>query len=439
MRRNDRGVFLSTDVDKVFLPLVTAFVENGALCYGLGKEEALDLTLAAEEVFMHLCRVAAATMEPVEIRCSSGGYYVKAVFSFRTEAFDMKAFNLTATASIEDDPELEAMGLMLASRVVDRFQLSSEKGERLRLTLIKEKSYPRHEEESRTAPRPIARFSLRPPKPEEMKFISHLARGWYDSRVLWDFFLYPGKLVDMIGAGEYHALAAVGPAGEIGGAILWHWVGQDMVECHGPYIFNQGPESGIAEALMEGCLGAIARTNAVGLINRRPTPELPREDFELLGSLTIASPDGSSMPLQSWFRMIREDTGCTVWVHPELQEFLHREYQRLVLPREIRLVENTGESMPRHSVLFAEFDRFQECVTLRPMWPGSDAEENTVQHVKLLRQEGILNILFAIDLGQAWHADFFPGLLRRGFDPRFVLPYAGEGDVIVFQHREERQ
>jgi hypothetical protein len=38
-----------------------------------------------------------------------------------------------------------------------------------------------------------------------------------------------------------------------------------------------------------------------------------------------------------------------------------------------------------------------------------------------------------VDLGQAWQADFAPALLQNGFLARLVLPYAGEGDLVLFQ------
>jgi len=424
---------LSVDADEVFLPLVTAFVEKAANCFGLGMDESLRLTLASEEVFMHVCRVVMPSGGPVEIVCSNGGYYAQAVFSLPTDAFDMRAFNLTMTISMEDDADLDAMGLVIASRSVDRFLLNREEGRDLRLTLIKEKTYPMPVEVTPAAVGPLAKTSLRPPRPEEVKFLSQLAASYYDTRVLSDILLYPGKLLDMIRAGEYDSLAAVGNAGEIGGAIFWRRVGENTVECFGPYVFNQDPASNIAEELLEGCIGAVARTQFVAIINTRPTPEFSRRHFELLGTLDDYAPDGSSSRVEAWFRLLREDTGSTVWVHPRLDAFVRREYARLVLPREIRIDQPSGETLPRHSVLSAEFDRLQGRVTLRPMWPGADAEENIQRHVRLVAGEKILNIHFAVDLGQAWQTVFIPGLLDLGFEPRFILPYAGKGDVVVFQ------
>lgn len=438
VKRNTGDVMLSADADKVVLPLVTAFVEKAATCFGLGTDESLMLTLASEEVFMHLCRVVMPSGGPVEIVCSNGGYCARVVFSLPAEGFDMRGFNITTTISAEDDADLDQMGLVIASRSVDRFLLDREDGGYLRLTLIKEKNYPLSQDVLLQAARRPIKTSLRPPGPEEVKFIAQLARSYYEGRVLSDIFLYPGKLVDMISVGEYEALAAVGNAGEIGGAIFWHRVAANTIECIGPYVFSRDPAPDIAEGLLEGCIGAVARAPSIGVINLRPTPEFSRQHFELLGTLDDYAPDGSHVPVEAWFRLLREDTGSAVWVHPELDAFIRREYARLVLPREIRIYKPSGETLPPHSVLSAEFNRLQGHVTLRPMWPGADAEDNIKRHVGLMEAENIRNIQFAVDLGQAWQSVFVPGLFALGFEPRFVQPYAGKADLVVFQLRGKR-
>ena len=426
---------MSVEAHEAFLPLVTAFVEKAANCFGLGTDDALRLTLASEEVFMHLCRVVMPSGGPLQIVCSNGVYYTKAVFLLQTDAFDMRAFNLTVTVSAEDEADLDTMGLVIASRSVDHFLLNHEQGRHLRLTLIKEKTYPMPVEGLPTAVGPLAKTTLRPPMPEEIKFICQLALSYYDTRMLSDILLYPGKLVDMIKAGEYRSLAAVGSAGEIGGAIFWHRLGENTDECIGPYVFNQDPASNIAEDLLDGCLGAVGRTRVVGIVNVRPTPEFSRRHFELLGTLDDYAPDGSCAPAEAWFRLLHEDAGTFAWVHPDLEAFIRREYARLFLPRQVRIDQPSGETLPRHSVLSADFNRLQGRATLRPMWPGADSEENIERHVRLMESEKMLNIHFILDLGQAWQAVFVPGLLARGFEPRLVLPYAGKADLVVFQLR----
>ncbi len=427
------GALLRVPAGESFLPLVTSFVEKIALILGLAKAEALSLTLATEEVFLHLCRVILPQGGDVEVDCLSGGYHVRVDFRFPARDFNLRAFNLTATVSVADEAALEEMGLVLASRSVDRFQLTRQEGQGLRLRLIKEKAYPADNAEGPLTSRALTKFSVRAPQPEEMKIFSPLAKKYYQGQIIPNFFHYPGKLVDMMRGGEYSAAVALGPAGEIGGGILWHGSGPRMVECFGPYLFNQDAGSSIAGALLEACIGAIAKTPAVGLINRFPTPEFPRQQFESLGSVLVHTADEPPRQQTAWFRQLHEDLGSITWAHPALEGFLKKEYQRLVLPRDIRLLRDAGEGRSQNSVLSAEFDRLNGQVTLHPVWPGADMETNVAQHLKLLKQEGLRNIFFLVDLGQAWQADFAPALLQNGFLARLVLPYAGEGDLVVFQ------
>jgi hypothetical protein len=112
---------------------------------------------------------------------------------------------------------------------------------------------------------------------------------------------------------------------------------------------------------------------------------------------------------------------------------LRQEYARLVLPREIRLARDQGERHSPHSVLVAAFDRLQGSVTLQPVWWGEDFERNLIQHLELFHKERILNVFFALDLGYSREADFAPGLFQNGFKPCMLLPYAGAGDLIMFQ------
>ncbi len=439
MNRKSANLLLSFEADEIFLPVVTAFVEKAASCFGLAEGEALMLTLAAEEVFMHLCRKATRPGGPLEIACSNGGYFARVVFSLPCDAFDLKAFNVTASISLDDEAELESMGLVIASRSVDRFVLEREKGGQLRLTLIKEKAYPPLPPLEPVAASTLSKTALRSPSPAELKFISRLAMSYYDRSALSDILLHPGKLSDMMTAGEYECLAAVGAAGEIGGAIFWRRLGEKMVECFGPYIFNQPESCAMSENLLEGCISAVARSGAVGIMNIGPPPGFPADQFELLGTFDSHGPHGSSTLIEAWFRMLAEDMGVTVWVYPELEAFICRQYAKLVLPREIRVDQPSGETVAPHSVLCAEFDRPRGRVTLRPMWPGADAADNIARHLTLMKNENIANIHFAVDLGQAWQSIFIPGLLEAGFEPRIVLPYAGKGDVVMFQYGGERQ
>ncbi len=114
----------------------------------------------------------------------------------------------------------------------------------------------------------------------------------------------------MAACGEYVAAIATDPVGHVGGGILWRWEGAGLVEFYGPYLFNQRPESGMAQALVDHCLAATARTRAIGLINRHPTAELPTEYFEPLGSLTLTM-NGESVEMNNIFPSL----GGGPWEH----------------------------------------------------------------------------------------------------------------------------
>jgi len=208
-----------------------------------------------------------------------------------------------------------------------------------------------------------------------------------------------------------------------------------MVECFGPYIFPPGSNPAMAEALIDACLASLARTPAVGLINRWSTIDFPRNYFESLGTLLDQDTGGGSKEAPHYFRQITEDPGCAVWSAPELEPFLKEAYRRLVLPREIRLVKPWGESRAEFSVLASALDRTRKTVTLRPVLTGADIEENIRQHRRLFHREKIIHEYLELDLAQPWQADFTAPLLLNGFTPRLIIPYGGVGDLVIFQGR----
>jgi anti-sigma regulatory factor (Ser/Thr protein kinase) len=428
---NKNTVTLTVPANPVFLSLATEFVEESARVFGLDEPEALSLTLATEEIFVYLCQSTAPDKE-VCLKCTGRGYYVEEEFSFQAKDFNMKAFNLTAASSIDDDGGMHETGLLIASRMVDHFRFSQQ-DDMLRLILLKEKLYPAFHELPVPKTLPLEEFSIREPDPEELKTFIRLLNLSYPAHLVPVTFRFPGKVVDMVASGDYVAAVATDEAGHLGGGALWRCDGPKLVEVFGPYVFNQPPDSSVAQALVESVIASVAKSSAVGVISRLPTPELPSEYFEALGSLTVERGEGSVVDIPAYYRHLEEDAGFTVWAHPTLREFLRTEYARLVFAREIRLVTDEGESSSRFSVLSAEFDQSSSQVMLRPVWWGLDSEENVAGHVRILRDEGTHGIFFEMDLGKPWHTRFAPALFDAGFEPRLVLPYAGRGDLVVFQ------
>ncbi|MFH1027040.1 MAG: hypothetical protein V1791_03465, partial [Pseudomonadota bacterium] len=347
--------------------------------------------------------------------------------------FNMRAFNLTATVSVTDEASMQEMGLLIASRFVDRLHFKETEGGGVQLTLLKEKLYPPVPEPPEIRASHLEKYAIRVPNSEELKRFAQLVAGQTPVCIVPAAFQFPGKVADMVASGEYRAAISSGDAGRIGGGILWHCAGVKTVECYGPYLFSQHKGSPMARDLLETCIGDIARSQTVGLINRYPTADLPIEHFEPLGSWTMNHKDGAATSLTAYFRLMQEDPGASVWTHADLDAFLRHEYRRLVLPREILPVTDQGETKNPFSVLTTEFDRFQGQVTLRPLCSGTDIEKNLLSHIKLVTAEPRTAVFFLLDLAHPWQSEFTPFLMKHGFTPRAILPYAGDGDMVLFQ------
>jgi anti-sigma regulatory factor (Ser/Thr protein kinase) len=438
MTKDMENASLKIYLNPIFTTLTTSFVEESAKAFGLGQADALKLTLACEEIFTYLCRIGMAD-KPVLIEAANGVYFVELKILFDVAPFDPVAFNLTAHISLDDESGLEDMGLLIASRSVERFSFFHDPKEGTGIILIKEKTYPEITDSKRSEVKPLKKFTIKTPGPEVLKLFAHQIVSFYSGYPYPPDFSFPGKLVDMVASGEYNVLLAVDDSGTIGGGIIWwsqHIDRRRTVECFGPYLFNQLPESGMAESLADALIGIVAKTDMVCLINVYATPELPKQYFEPLGLIDYYKSDGTIMPWQCYYRFLREDVGCQVWANPDLEQFLQEQYRSLSFARKITLVKYGGEARSPHSVFITHFIRTRHMAVLRPVWDGADASKNLEKHILTLKNEGIRSILFEIDTGHAWQANLTPILLENGFTPRLILPYAGKADVVIFQYRE---
>ena len=416
---------------RCFLPVCMGFVEQSARALGLGERGALSLTLAAEEIFNYLADGAAPDQD-LHIECLGGGYEVTTAFTLPSNTLDLRAFNLTSQVTLSDDQAPAELGLLIAARMVDRLRFSQKAG-KFQLSLSKDKAYPALDDAPFPMPAAAPAVTVKSPDVAEFHLFLNRLRA-FPPKWLPAEFAWPGKIVDMAAAGVYHAVIAVDPVGNLGGVLLWQWRGHRLVECYGPYLFGQ--PAATAHLLLDRLLAVLARTRAVGLLCRYPAPDLPAEYFEALGTLCQHAPDGSMLESPAYYRSLVEDAGAITWSHPALRQFLASEYQRLAFARDLAPVGAAGEAVDPCSVLTAEFNRPAGEVTLRPLWWGADAEANLREHVRVLRQEGLNDLFFELDLGRAWQGHFTPALLATGFRPRVILPHAGHGDLLVFQHED---
>jgi len=401
------------------LPLVVSCVEQSAQAFGLRREESLPLALAAEEVFSFLT-AQAQEQETMGLTCRFGGYYVETIYRFASRALPMRALNITAAVSVEDEKSLEDMGLLLAARSVDSLRFSTDEEGNMALHFLKEKGYPEFSsEQSHSNLSGETSFQVVNGQPELLKqFAGRVVKAY--GKDAPSFFRFPGKLVDMVASGEYGAALLVDGKSNIGGGMLWR-IGSKMVEAYGPYLFLAQPS--LAQDLVEGCLGRIARTKAVCLVIRQGTAQTPQEYFESLGD-------------QALYRQLGEDNGTVAFIHPSLTPFLEKAYQDLFLPRQIQEVEYQGEKIASYSAFAAHIDREAQKVVLSTLGVGADAAQNLLEHVQVLREEGINELFFELDAGVPEQAILGPDLLTAGFVPTLILPWGGRGDIILFEHKK---
>ncbi|SMD05354.1 hypothetical protein [Sporomusa malonica] len=418
-------VELRTPLAMEMLPLVTGFAETAAKAFGLDDARSLRLGLAVEEIFVFISAQAGKS-ENMRLIARSGGYYVEIVCLVSPQALPTKVMNKTAATDIEDEDFLAEMGILLAARMVDRFKLVLEQDKEMGLYFLVEKQYP--EMTAQLAMPPKGNYSIDAGGREELKQFAQQVISSYGVAAP-DFFRFPGKVVDMVDSGEYEAVLALDGKGNVGGGMLWKWNGK-LVEAYGPYVFQEG----LATLLVEKVLEKLARSSAVSMVVRQPTKEIPVDYFEELGLPQSIPTEEIVSHYTVLYRQLEEDTGMVVFVHSSLKGFVEKCYERLVLPRSIISVEQAGEKLVPHSVFAVSVDRNQKQAVLSALVVGADAQAVLREYVSSLRQQGVSTMFFELDIGKELEALLAADLRAAGFAPSFVLPWGGQGDVVVFQY-----
>ncbi len=433
MERPHRTNRLATYLDMSFFSLTMSFVEESAAAFGMEAGDTTRLRLASEELFTYLAE-SDQKGNAVSVEAYDGWYYVGVKFLLKTAPPEIPISHPPGKGALEPGEDLADMGLIIASRFVDRLNVLHDSRSGYGVGLTKEKTYPGTEAPAKAPVRALTQFRVGRPETETLKYFVRQVTAYYPAGSFPVDFSFPAKVADMVAEGHYRVLVATDGGADVAGGILWRTQGTRTIEAFGPYLFDQPPEHGMSEALVDGLLGEVVRTEAICLTDIYPTPELPEGYFELLGSMGHTKADGHKEPWPIYYRQLKEDPGSSVWAHPDLVPFLRQEYDRLYLARDIRLTPGGGEMRPAHPLFSVELDRIQSSATLHLIWDGADAPAILEQHLKMLKAEGFLDIFFTIDLAHAFEANLAPVLIRQGFSPRLIFPHAGEADIVAFQY-----
>ncbi len=415
-----------------FLPLAVFFAQSVGTAYGFGKHELHSLKLSAEEVFSWLCRLLGPS-EAVEICARNGIYRLTLRFVFKPNQLNLQVLNLTAKNPLGPGEDMESLGLFMVARVVDELKLTSEKDGRTCLAVQVNRRYAEETAARAGEMTPAQSWRIQEADRELIQFFAARVKAHYAASEYPSFLTFPGQAADMVLAGDLKAALAVTENGALCGGILWRWISERVIEMLGPLSFPPTQPSALAEALMEHLIEWAAKTPAVGILCRRAAGQKMPAGFELLGRIRSGSAGQLRTDESTGFRHLREDEGMAVCCHSMLEAFLRGEYERLALPREVRVIPFQGTSMTEPTVLTAKTDRARGEVVLKPLCFGTDAAEQLREHLKLFAAQEVATILFELDLGVSWQAAFVPALLETGFVPRMVVPCSGQADTVVFQ------
>jgi hypothetical protein len=428
---NNKGAMTRMPFSLPFLPLAMEFADKGARGFGCGEREAGGLVLAVEELFSFYAQRAAGD-STVEIALEDQVYRLALSISFHAANPDMRAFNLTWRVSHDSEESLDTLGPMIAARSVSSLRLEFGAEERVVIRMTRDRDYARASAVP-LPPRNLAGAArMADPCADDLRHFAAMVTA-SGASFLPPFLDRPGMAVDMFAAGHLHAVLALESDWIVGG-VLWRPLTDSCMELYGPYLFSADPDDRTLTLLMDEAIGRISRSRCRGLVRRQgPLPGHERF-FDFLGELDLTGISGKAAHSVFYYRQLREESGGAVYCTGPLAAFLHDQYDRLCLPRQVRETGCDTSRLRDASVLAVELEYPRSLAIIRPLCAGRDMAANLAGHLDLLRGEGIANFIVEINTGRSEDTAFADALAETGFVPRLLIPDAGQGDLVIYDH-----
>ena len=419
--REPVSVALTLPLRGHLLPLLQRCVEEGARAFGLDEGEALRLLLASEEVYAFLL-AQGKTKDLLTVTVSDGGASVEVRVTLPDGLLPLEAFNLVPSGPSPDDAR---QGLFLASRTVSSLEVFRE-GHTMVVAFRQDRRYgPTRPVAEKAGPGPWRIVAA--DGHQALQLAARAASRTDSDRP--SFVFCDGKAADLLLSGLWGAFAALNGRDEVGAGLFWERRGRTAF-LYGPWSFA---DDGPAPSVLEAALGELARTDLAGVCLWGAALETPLEGFEFLGSLK-----GPSGPRKVHFRLLGEDDGGPLYVHPVLEAFVRDGIDALALPRAVQVLDEAKRRLPDRSALALRVDPLAGEALLSTLSAGRDGAENLRAHGEILAGQGIASVTFALDLGRPDEAAMGPCLVEAGFRPRLILPWAGRGDLLLFTPEESR-
>ncbi|MYL82337.1 hypothetical protein GTA51_04190 [Desulfovibrio aerotolerans] len=427
---------LAMDVpsDVGFARVLTAAAEALALRGGFGRRESLRFQLTVEEFFGCLTETVDAS-QAIRVVLTGKKHLLRAAFDFEAASLSLGGLNVVAAAPAcaASEPAGD-LGLLLAGKAADRFHIEHRGERRFGLEAEVDKAYPPGAAVQAPAAYPAPFTARAGSDAGQLAYAAALAAAAYPAWHCPGSFQTPGKFADMIEDGQVRCVVATDAAGQPAGLLSWTPCSDRGLYFSGPFVFAPGQDgAAVARVLVEAFLSLVGREKYEIVLSLRATPDAPDGYFESLGELKLCRED-ACRPQQVLFRHLREDAGLAVWRHPDLEAFLLDAYDRLAMFRNFLNAPSPTSRPRRESLLGANLDRKRDLGELRTLLDGEDLVDNLRRHVAALRQRGLGNIFYYMDLSQEWEAALAGDLTAAGFTPSVVLPHGGRGDLVVWQH-----
>ena len=407
---------LTLTADHALLPVAVSFVESTCKSFRFGQKETTALMFAAEEIFTYMSQFNNGVV--ITLSCQSKAYQMELAFKFNAQTFNLGAFNLTSSVDVTDESSLDVMGLIIASKLVNRFFME-QSGNSIQIIFIKYRDYGKTAQCTYTPGQLTQPVVTRADAMETLVVTQMIHES--ESHLPFELTL-PPMACDMQAEGDLKALVLKDKQGTIAGGLFWKRLSNYTVEIMGPFVYGQDQPGSMGEALVEKCLETIGKESVTGVLCQYYGKMIPEHCFEVIGHFA-----GQKV----YFRQMQEDTGTAVWLHPLLEKEIRQQYESLFLPRNIIAIAREQPPSNHYSVIATELNRSVNRVVMHPLVMGQDALKNLENHLKLFQSEGYTDMDFQLDLGQSDQGGWVPALIKTGFVPALLLPYGGKGDILI--------
>ena len=429
-----QGVRARIPFSAPFLPLAMEFIEKGAHGFGYNDRETGGMVLAMEELFSFYVSQA-ASKSAIEIELEDQGYRLALILAFRMADPDMRAFNLTWNLSPDNEESLAMLGPMIAARSVSSLRLDFGANEQVVLRMTRDRDYA----PARAVPLPPSEVAgplrLLDPSADDLSHFAAMAAA-SGTPFLPPFLSRPAMAAAMLSVGHLSALLIARGDWMVGG-VLWRPLTDSCLELYGPYMFTGDPDDQGLALLLDEAVGRISRSGYRGLVRRQGPLAGHERFFDFLGELALRGLSNAAARSTYYYRQLKEESGGAVYCSGSLAAFLGEQYDRLCLPRQVRESLIDLARMRPASVLSVELEPARSLAIIRPLCAGKDMAANLTAHLDLLRGEGIDNFLVEINTGRSEDTAFVTALEETGFLPRLVIPDAGQGDLVIYDHPDK--